>query len=196
MLGNPNRLATHRGNTRYKTKTMNKQFLTIAAASVFGALVFSFSAILTETKIDTKKVKGTIQTEGNAEVKSGMLASSDYKYDGVWVKLNDKSGIGIYPTPKTFEEVKADMEGAMKNWGTKYQALETKDNVFFYEMIDKSHKPGDSFYKGGFNFVILIKGKTKNYFLNGQGGNVMQALQDKALAQKVMKIALTFKPLE
>lgn len=144
-----------------------------------------------EVKLDTKDVKGTINAEG---VSTSMTEL--HREDGVFevpnVKFNDNCRLQIAPTSVEFDEAWTKKKQSIENFGGEVKVIEKKDGGVIYE--EKSEFAGKK--KQGYNFIVVIKGKDKNYEITGEGETPFDPIASKEDAEKAYNAARTFKPAE
>jgi hypothetical protein len=141
--------------------------------------------------IETKDVKGKIQAGDHVKVGSSTLVNNDGTFEEATLGFDHKAGLNIYPAKMAFDTLKSRLKEKLNIWGT-YEKLEENDSSFFYKTVSKTGGINEE----GYNFLILKKGKTHNYILNGEGENPLKPIADKALAEKIYAIARTFVPAD
>lgn len=138
-------------------------------------------------KIDTKDVKGTIES-GDAEIGNTTLHNNDGEFDVPNLKMAG-GGFMIVPTTRSFEEEWKMVETNLTGFGT-YEMIEKNENSAIYKVtkdfMDKKTE--------GYNFIVWVKGEKTNYVMKGESENLLDPIPNKADVEAMLKVALTFKP--
>ncbi len=142
-------------------------------------------------ELQTRDVKGTVEAPGGASVYSGTLMTNEGSFEEAIVKLDPKANISIYPTAGSFEALKNTLIQKLRNWGS-FDTLDCKPNSLFYHTKNES----DVAKEDGYNFLVVIPGKTKNYIITSEGEAPLKPISDQALAERAYKMALSFKATE
>lgn len=143
--------------------------------------------------IDTEDVKGDIDLMG---ANGGSL---NYSYNGndseaYKVNIGDGAEMIIFPNDVTFEDEKAKIEKKTESSFDNVEIISsTEDCVFFKET--KEPFGGDSEAKTGYGFIRIVKKDDKtNYVLESNGETPLDPIWSKEDAEKLLKIAKSFKP--
>ncbi|HYG53613.1 MAG TPA: hypothetical protein VD905_22145 [Flavobacteriales bacterium] len=142
-----------------------------------------------KTAIDTGDVKGSIEAPG-AEMKQGTLHTNEATYQQAIFEYGDHE-IRICPTPKTFEELTAELEESNDSFNVEMSEVDKGADYIFYR--EKENFAGKQ--REGYRFLIYKKGKSKNYVLKG-GGDMLGAIPTKDKAENAFKAAKTFEPAD
>jgi hypothetical protein len=138
-------------------------------------------------KIDTKDVKGTIES-GDAKVGKTTLHNNDGEFDVPSLKMPG-GGFLIVPTTRSFAEEWQLVETNLNGFGT-FEMIEKTDNSAFFKVIkDFAGKKTE-----GYNFIVWVKGDKSNFIIKGEGDNMLDPIEKKEDAENMLKVALTFKP--
>ncbi|MFI5148442.1 MAG: hypothetical protein ACHQRM_01835 [Bacteroidia bacterium] len=142
-------------------------------------------------KIETKDVKGKLIAGEHAKAGNGTLVNDEGTFEEATINFDHKAGINIYPSKQPFDTLVSRLKEKLKNWGT-FDVLEKQEQVFYY----KATRVFGAQKEEGFNFLVQIKGKNHTYLLSGEGETPLKSIADKALADKVYKIARSFEPAD
>lgn len=165
---------------------MKKLVMILSAAIILSACG---EGGLEEVKIDTKDVKGAIAA-GDATIDNTELHNEDGVFDVPIVKFGKNCRMMIVPTNKTFDETWERILNSATNFKSEIKEIEKKDGAVFYEEKSEFMEKKTE----GFGFLVVIKGKDKNYLIKGEGENPFAPITSKEDAEKAFKAAQTFKP--
>ena len=149
-------------------------------------------------KLISKDVNGYIIANGKFDIGDYTLNTTagnpptNVTYNGLTVELGDSATLKITPCTSGFSELKSELVKKMEFFG-KYEIVESKDSSFLYHYVNVN---ADSSKEEGYNFLVIIKGKTRQYEITGEGKNPLLPIANKQFAEKTYKAALTFMPTE
>ena len=131
--------------------------------------------------IDSEGVKGTI--EAGEYKKSNKL---HYGKQDAWVIGYGTSELAIIPTDKTLADLTKNIESE-NSFGSKKIEFQDETTVLVKEVrMDFKTK---EVKEEGYSFLMVIDG----FMFKGTGENPLMPIKDKAEAEKLIKIAKTFK---
>jgi len=144
--------------------------------------------------IDTKDVKGDIDLMG---AKGGEL---NYSYNGqackaYKVEIGETAELIIYPSTKSIDEETGDIERRVKSSFYDVEIINDKDDfIFFKETKTPWNSEDKEAEKPGYGFIGVVKKDDKtNYILKSSGENPLDPIWSKADAEKLLKIAKSFR---
>jgi len=150
------------------------------------------------TKLESKDVHGTITYKGSLHVFPSTLTTDDpnnpsknVTLEGIGVDIGENLGIRVMPALGVFDTLVSKTKKDLEFWG-KYKTVELKPNSFLYYY---SKALGDT-KDEGYNFIVVVKGKSKQYEITGVGKTSLDPIVDSASAVKAMQVALTFTPAD
>jgi hypothetical protein len=150
------------------------------------------------TKLESKDVHGTITYKGSLHVFPSTLttddpnnASKNVTLEGIGVDIGENLGIRVMPALGVFDTLVSKTKKDLEFWG-KYRRVEVKPNSFLYYYSKEIGGTEDK----GYNFIVVIKGKSKQYEITGVGKTSLDPIADSASAIKAMQVALTFTPAD
>jgi uncharacterized membrane protein YkoI len=147
---------------------------------------------VTEGGIDTADVKGEIDLMG-AKGESLNYNYNGNEYKAYKVELNDSAVLRIFPNNVTFEMAKEEVHTKIKGPFSNIEIISTEGDCIYYKEIKKPFN-GDGKEKTGYGFIRVVKKDDKTNYQIESGGDMMDPIWNKADADKLLKIAKSFKP--
>ena len=147
-----------------------------------------------EGAIDTGDVKGDIDL---MDCEGGEL---NYNYNGqackaYKVEIGETAELIIFPDDKSFEEQKEIFDHEAKSSFSDMELISSTDDCIFFKKTRKPFGEDESDEKTGYGFIRVVKKNDKtNYLLKSSGENPLEPIWSKADAEKLMKVAKSFKP--
>ncbi len=142
--------------------------------------------------IDTKDVKGDIDLMG---ADGGSL---NYSFNGndckaYKVELGDKAEMIIFPNNVSFEEEKEKIERKTESSFDDVEIISVDEDCIFFKETKEPFGGGEA--QTGYGFVRVVKKNDElNYILESNGETPLDPIYSKEDAEKLMKIAKSFKP--
>lgn len=149
-------------------------------------------------KLASKDVNGYIICHSKFSIGDYTLTTTagnppaNVTYNGLTVELGDSATLQITPCTEGFSALKSEMIQHMEFFG-KCETVESKDSSFFYHYVSIK---ADSSKEEGYNFLVIIKGKKKQYQITSEGKQPLTPIANKQFAEKAYKAALSFVPAE
>ncbi len=143
---------------------------------------------MVKTVIETKDVKGVIKTTENVRISDSTITIDEGKFASAILEIADSVVVKIYPTKKSFSTLRSELIKQYHQKGT-FQEIESTENSLLYRVTVDNKMPV-------YNFTIIIKGKSKQYLLTGEGKAPMRSIHNAAMAIKAYNTALSFVPAD
>ncbi|NRA10903.1 MAG: hypothetical protein HRT57_02980 [Crocinitomicaceae bacterium] len=143
--------------------------------------------------INTADVKGDIDLMGE-NGHSLNLNNNGEESKAYQIEIGETAELTIFPSSVTFEEEKEKIEKEVESSFSNVKIISsTADCVYFKEVKKPFMSDGDE--KTGYSFVRVVKKDDKtNYILESSGESPMDPIWSKKEADKLLKIAKSFKP--
>lgn len=135
--------------------------------------------------INTKDVKGTIEAENYNKKTPLYLNNDEGKFEGIVIKY-ENSEISIAPTKRNLEDIIK--QRVKKNSFRATEIVSQDENSVLLKETKFEFKSGE-IESEGYSFSVLIDG----YDIRGKGKIPMEPIANKEDAERLMKIAKTFK---
>ncbi|MFT6501920.1 MAG: hypothetical protein ACJASQ_002045 [Crocinitomicaceae bacterium] len=172
---------------------MNKGFKTgIFALALIALASCGSDDEVTEGVIDTADVKGEIDLMG-AEGGSLNYNYNGNEYKAYEVELNDSAVLRIFPNNVTFEMAKEEVHTKIKGPFSNIEIISTEGDCIYYKEVKRPFG-GDGEERTGYGFIRVVKKDAKTNYQIESGGALMDPIWNKADADKLLKIAKSFKP--
>ena len=169
-----------------KIGMLSAAFLTLAACG-------DAEEVAVPGDIDTGDVKGKIDLMGTSGSESNLnYNGTDFKV--YRVEIGETAGFDIVPDKRTFEDTKIAMEKKAEGFFDDLEIISVTEDCIFYKENTKPFNT-DEEEKTGYGFIRVVKkNATQNYVLESEGENPLDPIWSKANAEKLMKVAKSFKP--
>ena len=144
--------------------------------------------------IDTGDVKGEIDLMGA----SGQ--DLNYNYNGkdckaYKVELNDGAEMIIFPNDRNFEEQKGEIERKTKSSFYDIEIINSEEDCIFWKETKTPWGKEKKAEKTGYGFIRFVKkDDAMNYILESNGETPLDPIWSREDAEKLLKIAKSFKP--
>jgi hypothetical protein len=148
-------------------------------------------------KLDKNDVKGTIDLPGNTKTIPGSLTTNDGSFKYLVIEMEDENELNIFPGGKNYpvEVSKLEQVGTDGKY-EKVEIIEKTENYIFYK--HSVHPFGKDTpmeeLEDGYGFLLKISGDGKEYVITCNGPKIGEPVWQKDAAEKLLKIAQTFKP--